>query len=357
MIHTSRKAGKKISKKAGFPPGSLIHVGQTFSESGELELSVYDKSNFDRFTGSEPAELFKYINPSRVNWLNFVGLHNTLFVEQVGDQFELHPLLLEDVLNSEHRPSSEHYKEAVFFTLKGVNKFENGIVEYEHISFVLGSNYVISFQEKPGDLFRPVRDRLQDGQSGLREGTSDYLFYRLIDTVVDSYFHILENLGESVELLEDRIFEKPGKQVLQEIQSFKKEVVHLRKAVYPLREAVSKLSKNPTGLINPETHTYFKDVYDHVIHIIESVETTMDLASGLMDMYMNMLSNRMNEVMKVLTIMASIFIPLTFIAGIYGMNFEHMPELSWQWGYPVIWLVMVVVAIGMLFYFKKKTWL
>ena len=241
MIHTTRKTRKKrISKKAGLPPGSLIHVGQKYSENEDLEIIVFDRSNAERFTGKEPTELFKHADGSKVNWFNLIGLHNTLMIEHVGHRFALHPLLLEDVVNSEHRPSSEDYEGAIFFTLKAVNRIENGIVQYEQLSFVLGPYYVISFQEKPGDLFGPIRDRLLDGTGSLRKGGADYLFYRLIDIVVDSYFHILENLDERVELLEDMVFEKPSNQVLQEIQSCKKEVVHLRKAVYPLREAVHK---------------------------------------------------------------------------------------------------------------------
>jgi magnesium transporter len=357
MSKSLKKSKKRISKKAGLPPGSLVHIGQKYSENEEIELITYSQTKIDGFSNKNWQEIFDNIHTDQTNWLNFEGLHNVKVIEQFGKEFNLHPLLLEDVLNAEHRPSSEDYEGSVFFSLKAVNKIEESLIQYEHISLVLGPYYIISFQEKAGDLFGPIRERLQNSQSKLRGRQADYLFYRLIDTVVDSYYHVLELLGERIEMLEDRVFAKPDNQSLQEIQNLKKDLVHLRKAVYPLREALSKLAKDPGELIKAETDTYFRDVYDHVIHIIETVETYRDLTSGLMDMYMNILSNRMNEVMKVLTIVATIFIPLTFIAGIYGMNFKYMPELAWKWGYPLVWGIMITVAIFMLLYFRKRRWL
>jgi len=352
-----KKYKKRISKKAGLPPGSLVHVGQKFSENEELELITYKENSIEAFRYKEVNKDFNKFHPDQVKWLNLEGLHNTRLLEEIGTQFGLHPLLLEDVLNTAHRPSAEGFDGYVFFSLKMPYKIDKTGIEYEQISLVLGPDYVISFQEKPGDIFTPIRDRLKDEKSRMRRLGADYLFYRLIDTVVDSYYLVLETIGERIEVLEEEVFASPDRQTLKSIQELKKELIYLRKSVYPLREAISKVTKDPGEIIHQETDTYFQDVYEHTIHVIETVETYRDLTSGLMDMYMTAISNRMNEVMKVLTIMATIFIPLTFVAGIYGMNFQYMPELSWKWGYPTVWGVMLVMVVSMILYFKKKDWL
>jgi magnesium transporter len=227
----------------------------------------------------------------------------------------------------------------------------------EHISFVLGKNTVFCFQEKSGDLFDLIRERMRNSYGRIRSRKADYIFYRFIDTVVDQYYLVIDRLAERIELLEDEVMENPTTKTLNQLQNVRKELIFLRRSIHPLRESINTIIKSESKLLHKETERYFSDVYDHTIQIVESMETYRDLLGGIMDLYMNTASNRMNEIMKVLTIMSTIFIPLTFIAGIYGMNFEHMPELAYKWAYPAAWGLMVLVAIFMLFFFKRKKWI
>jgi len=346
------------STTAGLPPGQLVHLGEKLTDKSIVEFINYDKKDFDAFSSENPNEVFEKVDLQKVNWINIDGLHNIDLIKSVGEQFDIHPLVLEDILTSDQRPKIEDYDHYLFFTLKTLNTLSANDIVYEQMSFILGKNVLISFQEKEGDLFEGLRTRLRtDPGSKARHKNVDYLFYRLIDTIVDSYYLIIENLGERIEILEDEVYADPSNHTLRKIQALKKELIFLRKSIYPLREAVSKISKDEFEFISRETVRFFSDVYDHTIHIIETFETYRDLTTGLMDMYMTSISNKMNEVMKVLTIIATIFIPLTFIAGIYGMNFEYMPELGWKNGYFYALGTMGVVFIGMLFYFKKKKWL
>ncbi len=346
------------TKTAGLPPGQLVHLGEKVTDKSVVEFISYDKKDFEQHTSENPADIFVKLDPKRVNWLNIDGLHNIELVKSTGEQFDIHPLVLEDILNPDQRPKVEDYENYLFFTIKTLNSLKPDLIEYEQMSFVLGKDFLISYQEKEGDLFDGLRTRLKtDPGSKARHRDVDYLFYRLIDTIVDSYYLIIENLGERIELLEDEVYENPSKKTLQQIQGLKKELIFLRKSIYPLREAISKISKEEYDFISKETVRFFSDVYDHTIHIIETFETYRDLTTGLMDMYMTSISNKMNEVMKVLTIIATIFIPLTFIAGIYGMNFENMPELRTENGYFYALGAMGVIFVGMLAYFKNKNWL
>lgn len=363
MAKKKKKRKKKLfdqphSKKAGLPPGSLVYVGdEEAALSTDLTLISYDEKVFSENQSGQEKNLLKELNPNRVNWLNIEGLANPALIERTGKHFQLHPLVIEDILNTEHRPKVEVYDNYLFFTLKALHSIDHQDVSYEQLSFVLTADTVLSFQEKKGDFFDELRKRLDTEQSKARKKKADYLFYRLIDIVVDNYFFVLENLGERIEELEDEVYTHPSKDSLHKIQKIKKELIYIRKAIYPLREAISKVTKDDTDLISEHTQHYFIDVYDHSIYVIDTVETYRDLISGLMDMYMTGLSNKMNEVMKVLTIIATIFIPITFIAGVYGMNFEHMPELQHQWAYPAVWIIMVLVALVMIMYFKRKKWL
>lgn len=355
---TIPKFGVGHKKTAGLPPGQLVHLGEKLTDKSVIEFISYNKSNFEDIISEKPAPIFKKVKSNEVNWINIDGLHNIDLVKSVGDHFEIHPLVLEDILNPDQRPKIEDYEKYIFCTVKTLNTLKADDIIYEQMSFVLGKDFLLSFQEKEGDLFDGLRHRLKnDPASKARQKDVDYLFYRLIDTIVDSYYLIIENLGERIERLEDEVYLEPTKETLQKIQGLKKELIFLRKSVYPLREAVSKISKGEYDFISKETVRYFSDVYDHTIHVIETFETYRDLTTGLMDMYMTSISNKMNEVMKVLTIIATIFIPLTFIAGIYGMNFEYMPELTMRNGYFYALGAMGVVFIGMLVYFKRKNWL
>ncbi|QSE99237.1 magnesium/cobalt transporter CorA [Fulvivirga lutea] len=347
----------KSSKTAGLPPGQLVHLGEKLTDKSLVELISYNDKEFREASSGKSNEITEGLSAETVNWINIDGLHNVDLIREVGEHFAVNSLILEDILNSDQRPKVEEYEEHLFFTLKTLNALNTESIIYEQMSFVLGKNYILSFQEKEGDLFEGMRNRLKnDPNSKARKKHADYLFYRFIDTIVDSYFLILENIAERIELLEDEVFVNPTKRTLQKIQQLKKELIFLRKSVYPVREAVSKISKGEYHFIKKETIQYFNDVYDHTIQVIETMETYRDLTTSLMDMYMTSVSNKMNEVMKVLTIIATIFIPLTFIAGIYGMNFEYMPELQWKYGYAAVWGLMLTTLMIMVIYFKRKKW-
>lgn len=357
---TSLKKNKSANnaKTVGLPPGQLVHLGEKLTDKSLIELIRYYGTKYEEKNTEKVEDLKPYIKKGEVNWINIDGLHNIELIKGIGEHYDIHPLVLEDVLNPDQRPKAEDYDDYLFFTLKTLNTLTDKDIIYEQISFVLGKDYLISFQEKEGDLFDGLRTRLkQDPASKARKRDVDYLFYRMIDTIVDSYYLILESLGERIEILEDEVYKNPSDETLQKIQNLKKELIYIRKTVYPLRESISKIVKGEYPFIKKETTRFFMDVYDHTIHIIETFETYRDLTTGLMDMYMTSLSNKMNEIMKVLTIISTIFIPLTFIAGIYGMNFEYMPELTWHYGYFASWGVMIAICIVLVIFFKKKKWL
>jgi magnesium transporter len=280
-------------------------------------------------------------------------------VEKLGNCFGLHPLVLEDILNTDQRPKMEIYGDYVYIVLKMLYGSDpRRLVETEQVSLILGSNFVISFQEgTEGDVFDPVRERIRSGKGFIRKMGSDYLAYSLIDMIVDNYFIILERLGERIELLEEELVVHPTTKTIQEIQKFKNETILVRRVVWPLREVISGLGRKESPLIKETTEIYLRDVYDHTVQVMDTIEVYREMLSGMLDIYLSSVSNRLNSVMKVLTIIATIFMPLTFIAGIYGMNFKYMPELEWRWGYPAVWLIVAVIGISMLIYFKKKKWL
>lgn len=347
----------KNSTIAGLPPGQLVHLGEKLTDKSEIELIKYDLKNHEEIVTKSTAEVIENIRADQVNWINIDGLHNIKLIKEIGEHYDISSLVLEDVLNPDQRPKVEDYDDYLFLTLKTLNTLNNEAIVYEQMSFILGKNYLISFQEKEGDLFDGFRKRLKsDPNSKARKNSVDFLFYRLVDTIVDNYYLILENLASKIEKLEDEVYIDPTKQTLHEIQMIKKELIFLRKSIYPIREAISKVTKGEYRFIKRNTIRYFSDVYDHTIQIIETLETYRDLTTGLMDMYMTSVSNKMNEVMKVLTVIATIFIPLTFIAGVYGMNFKHMPELEWEYGYIAAWGLMIGLFLLMVIYFKKKKW-
>lgn len=309
-------------------------------------------------------ECFPFKDKPTVSWINIDGIHDTDLIEKVGKQFGLHPLLLEDIVNTGQRPKMEDFDEHLFIVLKMFYYHEKrDEVISEQISLILGKTYVISFQEEAGDVFDPIRDRIRKCKGRIRKMGADYLAYALLDAVVDNYFGVLERFGEKIERIEENLVVDPNPEKLHAIHSLKREMVLLRKSVWPLRELVSGLERSESPLITESTGIYLRDVYDHTIQVIDTIETFRDMLSGMVDLYMSSISNKMNQVMQVLTIIATIFIPLTFIAGVYGMNFDpatspfNLPELGWYWGYPMVWVVMIVVAILMIIYFKKKNWL
>ncbi|MEK6581126.1 MAG: magnesium/cobalt transporter CorA [Nitrospirota bacterium] len=350
---------KKRSRKAGLPPGSLIHIGDKKKEEVKITVIDYDEGNFQEKVIAEIQECFTFKDKPSVTWINVDGIHKVEIPEKLGECYGFHPLIIEDILNSDQRPKMEDFGDYIYIVLKMLNldSRTNNIIS-EQISLILGPNFVISFQEgHEGDVFNPVRERLRTGKGKVRKMGADYLAYSLIDSIVDNYFIILEKLGEKIESLEERLVTNPTGNVLREIHNLKREMLFLRKSVWPLREVISTMAKGESSLIHPSTGIYLRDIYDHTIHVVDTIETFRDMVSGMLDIYLSSMSNRMNAVMKVLTIIATIFMPLTFLAGVYGMNFKHMPELEWKFGYPMIVLVMLIVAVIMLFFFRKKKWL
>lgn len=348
---------QQLQKKAGMPPGTLIHVGNRKAEKTKITVIDYNTTEFTEITCKKIEESFPYKDSKTVTWINIDGLHNIDMIERLGKEFDLHPLLLEDVLNTNHRPKAEEFDNYIFLTIKmlGISKDGKSILS-EQVSFILGKTWVISFQEKEGDIFDKVRERLRTSMGNVRKSGADYLLYRLLDTVVDNYFFVIDHFSDITEKLEESVLKDIDTNALHKIQSLKKQLINIRKAVHPLREAVSILEKD-TKLIKNETKRYLRDVYEHIIQVNDTLESQRDMLSSIMDLYLSGVSNKMNEVMKVLTIIATIFIPLTFIAGVYGMNFEIMPELHWKYGYLGVWGLMLAIFVIMLFYFKKKKWL
>ncbi len=320
-----------------------------------LELISYNREKFSKHEGMDVEALLAKLAPDQVNWLNLDGLNNQDIIEKVQAHFCLHSLLIDDVL-ADQRPKAEEYEGYLFFTMKMLYRIEGMKIDYEQISFVLGPNYLLTFQEKDGDLFDGFRDRIRLDLGKVRKKKVDYLLYRLIDIIVDSYYTVLDRVGDFIDEIEENAYENPSNETFTQIQALKKELIFLRKALYPLREAVGKIAKGESDFISEEGIHYFADIYDHVAHLIDSLDTYKDLTSGLLDIHINAMNTKMNEVMKVLAVISTIFMPLTFIVGIYGMNFEFMPELSWRYGYFGVLGLMTLVLIGMLYFFKRKKW-
>lgn len=346
-------AKEKVDETIGQAPGTLVYTGKKQSEIA-LELISFNKANFKRIEITDIQQID--LESESFHWLNVAGLSDLNIIEQIGAHFKLHPLLLEDVLQVDQRPKMEDFGDYLFFTIKMFHAKAEEELEYEHLSFVLGKNWVISFQEVEEDQFDLLRERLQTSYGKIRQKKADYLFYRFIDIIIDHYFLIIDNMVEKIEHLEDEAIDHPGIHTLRKLQYSRKELIHFRKSIYPLRESINSIIKGDSKLLDKETERYFFDAYDHCVQVIESLDTSRELLNGVMDLYMNASGNRMNQIMKVLTIMSSIFIPLTFIAGIYGMNFQYMPELGKPWAYPITLLIMMVIAFAMIFIFKIKKW-
>jgi len=352
------KQTRRHYKKAGLPPGTLVHIGEKKAETVRITVIDYDEQDFQEKQVANIEECFPFKATPTVTWINIDGLHQIDVIEKLGKHFELHPLILEDILNTGQRPKCEDYEKYVFIVLKMLEfDDENQAIQSEQVSLVLGPNLVISFQEIVGDVFEQIRDRIRNSKGRIRKMAADYLAYTLIDAIVDNYFFVLERIGEQIESMEEELIAKPSDQTVRKIHTLKRELIVIRKSVWPLRELINSLEKVESSLISNSTEPYLRDVYDHTIQVIDTVETYRDMVSGMLDIYLSSISNRMNAVMKMLTIIATIFIPLTFVAGIYGMNFKYMPELEWRWGYALVLLVMIAISVVMLLYFRRKKWL
>lgn len=348
---------KKISQKAGLPPGSLVYVGDKTEKKFKATVVVY---NQDTYTEEHLASLDAcpiLPGPHRITWLDINGLHEIANLEKLGECFSLHPLVVEDILNTNQRPKVEDYGNYLYLVLKIISYQEEAQeIGSDQLSLIVGPNFVISLHENDEAMFNTIRERLK-AKGKIRRSGADYLAYSLMDLVVDQYFVVLEDLGEAIEDLEGELVSRPDPQTVHRIHRLKRVMIILRRSVWPLREVLSQLERGESPLIQEGTSLYLKDVYDHVIQVIDAIETFRDMLSGMLDVYLSSVSNRLNEVMKVLTIIATIFIPLTFIAGVYGMNFEFMPELKWRWGYFVVMAFMAVISLAMLLFFRKKKWI
>lgn len=344
-------------KYTGAPPGTITYTGENKGDRIKISLIEYNETEFVEHDFYDLSECVSGLKPNMVKWINVEGVHKPELLEKIGKLYDIHPLTLEDIAHVDQRPKFEDYDNYVVAIMKMIG-FNNEKVSAEQLSIVLLDNMVISFQEPyGGDAFDIIRNRLRQAKGRIRKAGADYLAYALMDAVVDWYFHTIEKIGDIVEDIEEEIIANTDEKSLLQLYSLKREMIYLRKQVWPMRDMISNMVRSETKLINPSTDIYLRDLQDHVTRIIDTVETYRDLLSGIMDIYLSTNANKMNEVMKVLTIMSSIFIPVTFVAGVYGMNFDYMPELKSPYGYAITWAVMLSIMIGLIVYFKRKKWM
>jgi len=346
-----------MASRQNTDPGELIYTGIARDQPVTVTVIDYNESRLEERTLTRPEEIRGLALRPKVTWINVDGVHDTGVIQAIGDVAAIHPLTREDIANTRQRPKIEDYGDYLYVAIRMLSPNGDGEFRSEQMSLVLGTCYVVSFQEQPGDAFKRIREHLRAGAGRLRNEGADYLFYALLDAIVDGYFAVIEVFGERIEAVEEEVVTEPDRETLQAIYALKRSLVALRRSVWPLRDVVAELERGDSPLIRESTLVYLRDVYDHIIQAAETVETYRDMMSGTLDVYLSSQSSRMNEIMKVLTIIATIFIPLTFIAGLYGMNFAHMPELRHPWGYPAALASMAVVAGVMLLYFKKKGWI
>ncbi len=348
---------RKRAKKAGLPPGSLVYTGEKVDAQVSITIIEYDEQQFLEKESASFDECLLLRDKPGVTWIKVNGIHAVENLQKLGDCYNLHPLVLEDILNTDQRPKIEDFDDYIYIVLRMINYSADNELTSEQISLILGKNFVISFQEGNAAIFAPILERLRTAKTRIRRSGADYLIYSLMDLIVDNYFVVLEQFGEALEYLEEEVVKHPTTETLQTIHQFKYDMIMLRKSVWPLREVIGRLERRESDLIQEATGIYFKDVYDHTIVAVDNIETYRDILSGMLDIYLSSISNRLNEIMKVLTIIATIFMPLTFLAGVYGMNFKHMPELEWLWGYPFALGLMLAISLSMLLYFRRKKWI
>lgn len=352
-----RSRVKKRSKKAGLDPGALIHIGKAYVEKSKITLFRYDEASVVEKVVNSVAELSREKDQQGILWINVDGLQDVQLLGEIGALFGLHPLIVEDILNTDQRSKMEDFSDYIYVVLKNFYNHVDEDVHAEQVSVILGRNYVLSFMEKKSEVFDTIRDKLRANKGKMRKAGADYLAHHIIDNIVDQYFMMLEDIEEKIESLEDDLIKQTTPAKLQAIHNLKRKLIFMRKSLWPLRETISSLQRSDSPLIDEPNAIYFKDIFDHIIAIIDTVDTFRDMLSGMLDIYLSSASMRLNEVMKVLTVIATIFMPLTFLAGVYGMNFKHMPELEWTWGYFGLWGIMLTIAILMLMFFRRKKWL
>lgn len=353
------RASKRRMKKVGLPAGTLVYTGEQAVGKIDITLIDYDEQMFEERPLHTAEECVPYVDKPTATWINVDGVHNPAMLERLGECFGLHRLVIEDVLSIVQRPKVEDYGDYLYIVLKMITYDDKEeVIVPEQVSLIVGRNFLLSFQEGVrGDVFPLIRDRLRAGRGKIRKMGVDYLAYSLLDALVDGYFTILEKLGDRIDQLEEELIAQPGKTTIQQLYRLKRELLFLHKAVWPLREVIAALIRRESPLIREATVPYLRDVYDHVVQTIDSVEISRDMLSTMLDLYLSSVSNRLNEVMKVLTVISLIFMPITFIAGVYGMNFKYMPELEWRYGYIFSLFLMLGISLLMLLYFKRKKWL
>ena len=355
---TKRPRKSAVSRKVGLSPGSLVHIGTIKTESPKVDIIQYKNEIFDEIENISVDKIPDFLSTDKNTWIRVTGLQDTKTIGEICAIFNIHPLVIEDILNTIHRPKVDYLENYIFLSFKTLH---NDSAEYnlksDQVSLLLFKNILITFHENPLPIYEPIIERMQLPTGRLRTRGVDYLFYALIDVIVDNYYVTIETTGDYIDNIEDSIFEYPSTDTLESIQLVKKDLLYIKKCVFPLREALNTLIKIDTDLIEQQQIRYLTDVYDHLMQVYENIESFRDLNAGLKDIYLSSLSNKMNQIMKLLTVISTIFIPLTFIVGLYGMNFTNMPEIEWKYGYLFVWIVMVTTTIFMLRWFIKKNWL
>jgi len=339
------------------PPGSVVFVGPERTDPTEFQVLEYGPDHLLETTEENVEDVLRYRDTTPVTWINVSGVHEASVIRTIGDHFQVHPLLQEDIAHTGQRPKLEVQTEHLHVVTQMLYVSEDGTLRAEQVSLLVGEHNLISFQEEPGDVFDPVRNRIRNGRGQIRNRGPDYLAYALLDVIVDHYFLVLERLGTRMEDLEDEILDAPNSQMQDDLHNLRRDLIYLRRMTWPMRELLYQMERLDSPLWSDDNRLFVRDTYGHVVQVLDLVEALRDTASGLHDLHMTSISNRMNEIMKVLTIIGTIFIPLTFIAGVYGMNFEYMPELTRPWAYPVVWVLMLSVAGGLLYYFRSLDWI
>jgi len=353
------RAQKHRANKVGLPPGSLVHIGPEPVKDVSISVMDYRGDYFREEAGASIDRCIALKDTDTVTWINIEGIHQPDTLEKLGQCYGIHPLVLEDIMATDQRPKIEEFGNYLFIVLKMISyDGQNDGLEIEQVSLILGKNYVFSFQEgKEGDVFNPLRERIRMTNGRIRQMGADYLAYALMDSIIDNYYLAIDRIGEEIEEVEDRLVSNPGPEVLRRIHKLRRDMIYLRKSVWPVREVAGRLERMETQLFSAGTVVYLRDVYDHVVRVIESIETYRDMLAVILDVYLSSINNRLNAVMKVLTVIATIFMPLTFITGVYGMNFEHIPGLKWEWSFLVFVVVIIILVACMLLLFKKQKWL
>jgi len=348
---------RKSKKTGGLPPGTVVYTGETKSNEVKIQVIDYDEASIEEHEVKTPEECEQFLKTNTVSWINVTGIHDTALIERIGKVFNLHPLVLEDIANINQRPKIDDYEDYLFIVCKMIFYDKEEELKVEQISMIVANNFILTFEETEGDVFDLLRARLRYGKGKVRKLKTDYLAYYLLDSIVDNYFISLEKIGGEIEDMEDEVIKSPRQGLINEIQKLRRDLIYIRKSVWPMREVATGLERDESKIIKKGTKIYLRDLYDHTVQIIDVIETYRDILSGLIDMHLSSMSNKMNEIMKFLTIISTIFMPLTFVTSLYGMNFINLPELHLEYGYYYVWIALILMSGSMLYYFRRKKWI